>query len=83
MARNIEKRAKFETDTVGPGIDRENWKTSKMRHIHYRLKIWWETMKTDKRGKWETHMEGRGIDHCRTWNRSRKLKNVENEKYTL
>jgi hypothetical protein len=24
MARNIEKRAKFETDTVGPGIDREN-----------------------------------------------------------
>jgi hypothetical protein len=32
--------------------------------------------KTEKGGKFR-------IVHCRTWNMARKLKNTENEKYTL
>jgi hypothetical protein len=34
MARNKEKSQKCETNIVGPGIWRENWKTWKMRHKH-------------------------------------------------
>ena len=68
------KREKWEMHTEGPRIWRENWKSQKMRNIHYRT--WNMIRKTKKDGKFKNV-------HCRTWNMARKLKIMENEKYTI
>jgi hypothetical protein len=70
----IEKREKWEMHTVGPGIWRENWKSRKMRNMHFRS--WNMARKTEKGGKI-------GTVHCRIWNMARKLKIMENEKHPL
>ena len=72
MSRNSEKVGKWK-DTVGAGILRENWPKRKMRNSHAwnmarnnEKREKWEMytvgpgigQKTDKWGKWETHMVG-------------------------
>ena len=73
MARNTQKREKWDIHTVGPGLWRENWNMWKMRHGHCRT--WNMARNTQKFGKWEMHK-------CTTWSMARKLKIIENEKYT-
>ena len=69
-----EKCEKWEMHTAGPGIWRENWKSRKMRNMHFRS--WNMAKKTEKGGK------VRNV-HWTTWNMVRKLKITENEKYAL
>ena len=60
--------------TVGPGIWGENWKSRKMKNMHFRT--WNLARKTEKGGKFSNV-------YCRTWNMARKLKILENEKHPL
>jgi hypothetical protein len=57
-----ERREKWEMQTVGPGIWRENWKSQKMRITHFRT--WNMARKTEKGGKFRNN-------HCRTWKMAR------------
>jgi len=74
MARNTEKRAKWETHTVGPEIWWETVEYAKYREIQTILlgfdKKHWKTLKMRNA-------------HYRTCNTARKLTNKENEKLTL
>jgi hypothetical protein len=69
-----EKREKWEMQTVGPGIWRENWKSRKIRNKHFRM--WNMARKTEKGGNFR-------IVYCRIWNIARKKKIMENEKHPL
>ena len=83
-----EKREKWEMDTVGPGIWRENWKSRNMRNTHFRT--WNLARKTEKGGKFEISTVGHGYGkktenhgkwEIHTWGREiwrGKLKKVKN-----
>ena len=51
MARNTEKRGKWEMLTVGPGLWRVNFKTWKTRHKQ--SMTWNMARNTEKRKKWK------------------------------
>ena len=56
MARNTQKRGKWEMHRVGPGVWQENWKTLKMRCTNYRT--WNMVRNTQKHEKLEIHTVG-------------------------
>ena len=57
--RNHWKTWKWEMHKVGPGIERENWKSRKMRITLVRY--WNMTRFIEKHEKWEMHTLGPGI----------------------
>ena len=59
MGRNTEKREKWVTHTVGPGIWRETLKNvENVKCTIYDLEF---VEKTEKRRKWDKHTVGHGI----------------------
>ena len=59
MARNTEKRGKWEINLVWSGIWGENLQMKKMRNSHVRT--WNMIRNNEKRAKRETHCAGPGI----------------------